>query len=341
MSKREKILSIENSTIGYFTRKKKNILIEIEKLTVNRGQIIALIGINGSGKSSMLKSMAGINKFLNGEVLINGKKPESYNKRNLAQTLSFVSTKPIVFSHIDVFDFTLLGRYPHKNIFNTNNTHDELLVRQALNNVGMSNMAYSKLDSLSDGERQRVMIASALAQDTDIILLDEPASFLDIENKYLIYGILKKLAAEHNKTIIFSTHDLAIAIKFSDKLWLINEKKIIEGAPEDLICNNVFNNIFKNKDLNFDKVIMDYQFKPHLPGKVKIVNNSGKEYLFSAAQNFFRRNGFENCVDFEEFKLEISEKNNTLNLEIFVLGKKYMFKDFYSVQKFMNRQKSI
>jgi len=140
-------------------------------------------------------------------------------------------------------------------------TKDILKSNTAIDMVGMTSYLNANVNEISDGERQRVMIARTLAQDTKVIVLDEPTAFLDLPNKYEIVHLLNKLSKDENKTIIFSTHDLNIAIQEADKIWLMLDDYIIEGAPEDLILNDKFNKLFQDSNLNFDKVKGDFRMK--------------------------------------------------------------------------------
>ena len=172
------------------------------------------------------------------------------------------------------------------------------------------------------------MIARALAQDTDIILLDEPTAFLDIENKYSVYKILSKTAKEQNKTIIFSTHDLNIALKHADKVWLIKDDKIYEGAPEDLMMKDVFNHIFKNEDVFFDKLTNEFKINFSNKYPVRFINYSNSDIIKSLTINALRRNYF--FISNENYLFEIITKQD-FSWEILINDKKYSFKSIYEM----------
>ena len=258
----QSIIKIRNLSIGYFISNRKLTFFQKNKLktihekinlTAYKGELIALIGSNGAGKSTLLKTLAGLQNSFEGSIFIDKKLINNYSKKELAKKLSFVSTENIDVDNLKVKDLVALGRFPHTNWVGKMTKEDQKKVYQSLDLLGMSAYSERNIKELSDGEKQRVMIARTLAQDTKIILLDEPSAFLDVSNKYEIVNILKQFCEEEEKTIIFSSHDLNIAIKEVDKIWLVLENKIEENAPEDLILNESFNQIFNNSKLFFDQ----------------------------------------------------------------------------------------
>ncbi len=263
MKNNDIILNIQNLDIGYSSA--KAILSDI-RLTANRGELIALIGRNGAGKSTLLRTISKLQKPLSGDIIIDKKNINSFSRNELAKMISFVSTEAININNLKVVDLVSLGRFPHTNWFGKLKVHDLTLINEAISMVSMEDYVNNNVNEISDGERQRVMLARTLAQDTEVIILDEPTAFIDLPNKYEIISILNQLAKNRNKTIIFSTHDLNIAIQQADKIWLMlpndthkQKGEIIEGAPEDLILNNTFSMIFDNKKLNFDKTNGDFK----------------------------------------------------------------------------------
>lgn len=262
MDKQNNILKIRDLGIGYQSKKTlNNILFDRINLIGNSGELIALVGKNGIGKSTLLRNIIGLQEPIHGSVLFYDKPVKSYHRSEFAKLVSFVSTEIINITNLKVFDLVALGRFPHTNWFGKLKPNDLMRSTRALEMVGMSSHLKKNMNEISDGERQRVMIARTLAQDTKIIVLDEPTAFLDLPNKYEIVHLLNKLSKEENKTIIFSTHDLNIAIQEADKIWLMLDDEIIEGAPEDLILNEILNKIFTNTNLSFDKVKGDFRMK--------------------------------------------------------------------------------
>lgn len=253
------MLKIENLKIGYTTAHGKTIaVLENLCLSAKRGELIALIGENGAGKSSLLRTIVKLQKPLSGKISLDDKNINTYLSSRFARRVAFVSTEPVQASYLKVFDLICLGRFPHTNWFGHLDQEDYLKINEAIELMGMQKFVDKNLNQLSDGERQRAMIARTLAQDTDLIVLDEPTAFLDLPNKYEIVHALGSLCRKKNKTILFSTHDLNIALRQADKIWMLAGKQIFEGAPEDLVLNNMFDRLFDQSSLHFDSKLGDF-----------------------------------------------------------------------------------
>lgn len=243
-------ISLRDITIGYSPR----ILLKDINTAFAEGEFTAMIGQNGTGKSTLLRTMAGLMKPLGGEVLIKGEPLRGKSNKEIAALVSFVSTEEVRIGSLRVYDVVGMGRAPYTNWIGSLSAEDKKEVDDALNLVGMSEFAGKSIDSLSDGERQRVMIARSLAQDTPIILLDEPTAFLDVPNKYEISMLLKSLARTHRKTIIVSTHDLNIALEMCDKIMLIDSASVTQGTPSEIINNHDIQRIFRGTGLYYDAI---------------------------------------------------------------------------------------
>ncbi len=195
---------------------------------------MALLGRNGSGKSTLLRAMAGLNRHYTGRILADGINLQRLHAAEQARLMSFVGTGRARVERFTCYDLVALGRAPYTNWIGSLSDSDRRAVDSALDAVGMQDYARRQLDSLSDGECQRVMIARALAQDTPMILLDEPTSFLDIPNRYGLVRLLASLAHERGKCVIYSTHELDIALELSDSIMLIDPPCLRCGAPADM-----------------------------------------------------------------------------------------------------------
>jgi len=274
MQSQDNILKIKNLEIGYPSKNGvNNILFKDINLSGNSGELIALIGKNGIGKSTLLRNITGLQQSINGEIHFFDKSKENFSRTEFARMVSFVSTEIVNVSNLSVFDLVSLGRFPHTNWFGKLQSGDIIKSTRALEMVGMNDFARKNINEISDGERQRVMIARTLAQDTKIIVLDEPTAFLDLPNKYEIIHLLNKLSKQESKTVIFSTLDLNIAIQEADKIWLMLDDEINEGAPEDLILNETFNKIFEKSNLNFDKVKGDFRMHRKHAEKIGLIGD--------------------------------------------------------------------
>ena len=247
----ERIYTIElrGLTLGYGDR----ILFENGELGFGWGEFTALVGRNGTGKSTLLRTIAGLTRPLAGEIVVDGRRLTDMTAREIASQISFVSTEEVRITNLRVADVVGLGRAPYTNWIGSLGREDRDKVRESLELVGMEGFARKAMDTLSDGERQRVMIARALAQDTPIILLDEPTAYLDLPNRYEICLLLRELAHRQGKSIIFSTHDLSIALELCDTLALIEGGRFFYGTASALTSGGEIQRLFEGTQLRFDR----------------------------------------------------------------------------------------
>ena len=287
----EKIIELNNATIGYKTGVNSLHVVQSGiSLNALKGELVALIGGNGVGKSTLLKTIAGFQPPLGGEIKIKGEPVSGYREKELALMMSFVSTEIVRVSNLSVFDLVSLGRFPHTNWLGKLMADDRQIVEEAIKSVGLEGYENRMVNCLSDGERQKTMIARTLAQDTDLIVLDEPTAFLDLSNKYEIVSILHQLASDKGKTILFSTHDLSTAIAESDRMWLMLDETVVQGAPEDLILKGDFASLFHNDHLFFDQQKGDFRIKKQTKRQASLTGNGlALEWTIKALE----RNGFE------------------------------------------------
>lgn len=258
-----KILSLESLLIGYRSGARTAALLPPLSTGVIKGELIALIGQNGIGKSTLLRTIAGLQAALGGEVLVRGRRISDFSRYELARTIGYISTEPVRVSNMKVIDLVGLGRYPHTNWTGRFEEADHLLVADAIEKTGLTNLTGRFINELSDGERQRAMIARVLAQDAEIIIMDEPTAFLDVRSRYEIIHLLHDLSSARGKTIIFSTHDLITAVNEADRIWLTFSDLFTEGAPEDLINNGSFNRLFGDPAVKFSSIydMMNWLYK--------------------------------------------------------------------------------
>lgn len=224
------MIKLQNISLGYGSKT----LLDNASASFDRASLTALIGRNGSGKSSLLRGLAGLNDHCRGEVILDGKGFATLSTKERARLLSFVNTQRPAVSNMSSRDIVAMGRMPHTGWTGRLSKEDERIVDQSLEWVGMSKYAARYIDTLSDGECQRIMIARALAQDTPVILLDEPTSFLDIPNRHELVKLLARLAHEQHKCVIFSTHELDIALSSCDSIALIDNPRLIHRSCDDV-----------------------------------------------------------------------------------------------------------
>ncbi len=274
------ILSLVSLRIGYLTGKVRFPLLSPLTATALKGELIAVIGRNGIGKSTLLRTIAGLQPQLGGRILISGKDIEDHTRLELAQKIGFISTEVIKAGNMSVYELVSLGRYPYTNWLGQTDADDRMIIMDAIEKTGITHLHDRNISELSDGERQRAMIARVLAQDTQIMIMDEPTAFLDIKSKYEIVHLLHNLAREKGKTIIFSTHDLNIAISQSDKIWLTLEDRLSEGAPEDLLREGAFDDLFDSSVVKFNSHDGSFAFRKEERGFV-YVEGTGPERFWT------------------------------------------------------------
>ncbi len=249
----QNVLLAQNLSIGY--KAKGQLLVIAENITIElkTGKLTALIGANGIGKSTLLRTLTGIQPPLSGTVHLNGKDVTAYTPLQLAQQLALVLTEALPPGNLTVYDLTALGRQPYTNWLGSLSVDDKAIVDRAIHDTGIRDFAHKKLYELSDGQLQKALIARALAQDTPVIVLDEPTTHLDLPNKAALLQLLKKLAHEQDKCILYSTHDLDMALQLSDEIMAIKKGGLAQGSPEKLMQTNAFDELFENEAIVFDR----------------------------------------------------------------------------------------
>ena len=234
------MIRFENITLGYGNRT----LIEGLTAEVRRGELTALVGRNGTGKSTLLRAIAQLGEVLSGEIVLDGKRLSSLAPADMASMVAFVTTDKVRIANLRCRDVVALGRAPYTNWIGRMQDEDRAIVEQSLAAVAMSDYADKTMDRMSDGECQRIMIARALAQQTPIILLDEPTAFLDMPNRYELCNLLRGLAHNEGKCILFSTHELDIAISLCDSIALIAPPQLHHLPTEEMVSSGHIERLF-------------------------------------------------------------------------------------------------
>lgn len=229
--------------------------------TLEAGQLTSLLGSNGVGKSTLLRTMTALLSPLRGEVTIGERPLSDFTAQQLAQTISVVLTERPSLQGMRVRDVVALGRAPYTGFFGGLGENDNVIVDEAIAKVGIGSLASRMAHTLSDGERQKVMIAKALAQDTPVIMLDEPTAFLDFSAKVEAMLLLRELAHKMQKAILLSTHDVELALQCSDCLWLMNREGITVGTPQQLALDGTLSDFFKSDGITFDADTMRFNIQ--------------------------------------------------------------------------------
>ena len=224
-------------TVGYNKGRHLHTVASNIDATLSSGTLVCLVGRNGVGKSTLLRTLALFQKPLAGDVFLDGRPLSSYSRQALAEVVSVVLTERGDLDNLTVYDVVGLGRTPYTNFLGTLRADDRSIVDEAIEAVGLTPLASRYMSCLSDGERQKVMIAKALAQQTPVIILDEPTAFLDYPSKAAILNLLRRLAHEHDKLVLLSTHDLDVAFRLADDIWLMDEHGLTPHATQsDLLA---------------------------------------------------------------------------------------------------------
>ena len=236
-------------------------LLEDVSASFGQGELTALIGRNGTGKSTLLRALAGLGSVSAGKIELCGRPLSALTPHERATTVGFVTTDRVRIANLACEDVVALGRAPYTNWIGQLQPADQERVDKAMQLVGMSGYADKTMDKMSDGECQRIMIARALAQDTPVVLLDEPTAFLDLPNRYELCLLLKKLAQEEGKCILFSTHDLDIALSLCDFIMLIDNPQLYSLPTPEMVTSGHIERLFRNKSVTFDAREMRVRIK--------------------------------------------------------------------------------
>ena len=259
--KTNSILKTKNLSIGYKSKKNESIVASNINVELHKGELVGLIGANGIGKSTLLRTLTNVQPSISGDVFINNIELNNLNNNELAKALSLVLTDHITSKNLSVLELVALGRQPYTNWIGNLSAQDKDVVNNAVLKTNIEDIKYKKCYELSDVQLQKVMIARALAQDTDLIILDEPTTHLDMYHKAYILNLLKSLASETNKTILFSSHEIDLAIQLCDKLIVMTESKVVLDTPSNLIEKGTFNTLFPKDLIVFDNKTGNFRVK--------------------------------------------------------------------------------
>lgn len=249
---KEIALEIKNLNIGYKSKKQETVVAKEISFEVLQGELTAIVGINGIGKSTLLRTLGAVQPKLSGAILIDKKELSTYTTLQLASKISLVLTEPLATKNLTVMELIALGRQPYTNWLGTLSEQDKEKTKEAIALVEIENLQDKRCYELSDGQLQRVLIARALAQDTPIMLLDEPTTHLDLYHKVQLLKLLKDIAHKTHKTILFTTHEIEVAIQLCDKMLILNKENSAFGQPCELIKNQHFEKLFPADMIQFD-----------------------------------------------------------------------------------------
>ena len=239
-------------TLGYLHQKIRKLVLEDLDFQLSTGELTCLLGPNGVGKSTLIKAILGQITPWKGEILLENKPIQNFDTEELAKRISVVLTDPIFPGNMTVGQLVALGRTPHTGWLGKLQAQDLEIVEKALADTKIFYLRDERLSEISDGQRQKAMIARALAQDGQLIILDEPTAHLDLVNRFEIMQLLREIAATKGKSVLVVTHDLDIAVETADRFWLLNcGTPVVSGKPEDLIISGAINLLLPGEKYRF------------------------------------------------------------------------------------------
>ncbi|WKY46468.1 ATP-binding cassette domain-containing protein [Eubacteriaceae bacterium ES3] len=265
-------LKTEGLKVGYG----KKVVVDSVEISGFRGQVLCLLGPNGAGKSTILRTLSGLLQPVEGVVFINQQDIKTIRKKELAKEMAIVLTKKFTAGMMKVYDVAAMGRYPHTGRFGSLSESDHALVREALIRVNADYLSERYFEELSDGEKQKVMVARALVQEPEVIVLDEPTTHLDIRHRLELIDILKNLSKEKNITVILALHEIDLALKSCDKVLLVKNNKILGyGEPEDVVSEEMINELYGIKNAAFNNLLGTIEIENRQKPSVFVVGGNG------------------------------------------------------------------
>lgn len=307
----EAMIQIKDLSIGYREKNKEKVIAAHINADIQGGELTCLLGTNGVGKSTLLRTLSAFQPKLDGSIYIQGKELDEYTDKQLARVVSVVLTEKCDVRNLSVTDLIGMGRSPYTGFWGTLGKEDRAVIDRAISLIGIEPLAHRMVHTLSDGERQKVMIAKALAQETPIILLDEPTAFLDFPSKVEMMQLLHRLSRQTGKTIFLSTHDLELALQAADCLWLMSPTEDIAiGTPEDLALDGRLARFFVRRGIRFDEHSGLFRIEFACHTRIRLIGEGARYNMMRKA---LRRNGIEANREAEsEYSIHIGDAGYTL-----------------------------
>lgn len=316
------VLTAESLSTGYYPESpiSKGI-----SLTLQAGELVCLLGPNGAGKSTLLRTLAGMQAPLSGDVRLLSDRLHRLSPKALARRLSLVLSEPLQVGLLSAYEVVALGRHPYTNWWGGLSPRDDRIVRWALAAVGAAAWSDRPVEKLSDGERQRVAIARALAQEPALLLLDEPTAHLDVPGRVEVLQLLRQLARETGQAIVLSTHDLELALRGADTIWLLADGKLQIGAPEDVVLSGAIAQAFEREGVHFEPQAGTFSFPTAVRGKVAIASTlaHGDDLAVTWTRRALERAGFQVTLDGDRGSLArigIERANGTVRWSVETAG---------------------
>lgn len=261
MKENNAILTARELAVGYRNGSQTTTLLSGLNLNLEKGKLVALLGQNGAGKSTLLRALTCDERPLAGSIEVNGRDLLEMSQKDRSRIIGLVSTERIQAGALTVTELVGLGRQPHTGFLGRLDDEDRAIIQQSMADAGIISKAKDYMASLSDGERQKAMIARALAQQTPIIILDEPTAFLDVASRIETMRLLQTLAHDRGKAVLLSSHDISQSLMLADELWLITtDREVLTGTTQQLLADGAMDRLFLNREIHFNPTILDYSF---------------------------------------------------------------------------------
>lgn len=298
-------IQLKNLSIGYRKGKDQLCILKDLNVALYDGELVCLVGENGVGKSTLLRSLSGVQSPLSGEIFIHQRPLKTYTTLELARMISLVLTDRIYAGNMTVREIVSLGRHPYTNWLGNLDKEDYKKVDWSLEITGTRHLEDQLISELSDGQFQKTLIARALAQDSNIIILDEPTAHLDLTNKIIILKLLKDLAGNTGKSILMATHELELSLQIADFIWMaFKNDQMVAGSPEDLVLNGSFNKMINHESIHFDDAHGRFIIKNKTN---KHCSLEGENVVYFLTRNALQRNGWAIASDKVDVSIQIKK----------------------------------
>lgn len=276
-------LEVQELTAGYRNGRQVTRIVHKASARLQRGEFACLLGINGAGKSTLLRTLSGLQPALSGSVVINGQPAHDLGRIERARAISLVLTERNFARYLTGLDVVRLGRFPHTNWYGRLTDNDHRVVDDAIRHTRCEHLATRPITSMSDGERQRVLIARAVAQSPQVMLLDEPTAFLDIAHRVRLTALLRDFTHQHGVAVLMSTHDLELALRTADTLWLVRRSgELVAAPPEDIALSGILSEEFCDDSLSFEHEAGGFRITPAATrGSIRLAGDDGPARLWT------------------------------------------------------------
>ncbi len=335
MERTTEILSAQRLEIGY--HEGRNYIHRVHhdlSFSLRSGELTCLLGANGSGKSTLLRTLSASQPPLSGKIEINGQDITALSERERSRLIGVVLTDKTQTGGLTVRELVALGRQPHTGFFGRLNPQDRQTIDKAIEAVGITEKANSYMAQLSDGEKQKAMIAKALAQECPLVILDEPTAFLDAVSRIDTMTLLHRIATTQQKAILLSTHDIEQALLLADRLWLLKKREGMTcGVPEDLILNGALDRLFNRDEIQFDHNHGTYHATTTWEKEIMVKTDN--ETLFHWTTNALHRNGYHVLTESTKDTLPRLIITDSQSLTLHTEGKAHTFNSFEALIEYL------